>query len=320
MRLPIELGRSHRRVVDLVFRKVPVTQAKHAVGHARDGGVVGHGDERATILTVHTLHELEDLLGSLVIERAGGLVEQNEAGVLHERKPDGTALLLSARDLARELVPLLPKTKRAQQLVHRERALREMRRHLDHICQLYTLGESSSVSQQEGYELAESTLYVLGFFGKDPSAAIHVLKSDDVIAAWTKRRKELDARIPKVMELWREVVMTMPSLNNIALRDTLVSIETLSNRYDTFFGAHEIPCNIDYPLSVPISEELKGLDYNEAWLNQLLREASYLVRYDTDDMIEYLEAWCPDYQGLLINLYEPIHEGFADSRYRSGAC
>lgn len=48
--------------------------------------------------------------------------------------------------------------------------------------------------------------------------------------------------------------------------------------------------------------------------------ACYLARYDTDDMIEYLEAWCPDYQGLLINLYEPIHEGFADSRYRNGAC
>ena len=112
----------------------------------------------------------------------------------------------------------------------------------------------------------------------------------------------------------------MPPLRNIALRDTLVSIETLPNRYDTFFGAHEIPCNIDNPLSVPISEELKGLDYIEAWLNQLLKEARYLARFEVNDMIEYLEAWCPDYQGLLINLYEPIHEGFADSRYRSGAC
>ena len=201
-----------------------------------------------------------------------------------------------------------------------ELAMRGFAELMTHICRLYTLGESSSVSQQEGYELAESTLYTLGFFGEDPNASIRLLESGNVIEAWTERRKALDARIPEVMELWRQVVVTMPPLRNIALRDTLVSIETLPNRYDTFFGAHEIPCNIDNPLSVPISEELKGLDYIEAWLNQLLKEARYLARFEVNDMIEYLEAWCPDYQGLLINLYEPIHEGFADSRYRSGAC
>lgn len=192
-----------------------------------------------------------------------------------------------------------------------ELAMRGFAELMTHICRLYTLGESTSVSQQEGHELAESTLYTLGFFGENPNAGISLLESDDVIAVWTERRKALDARIPEVMELWRQVVVTMPPLRNIALRDTLASIETLPNRYDTFFSAHEVPCNIDYPLSAPVSEELRGLDYIEVWLEQLLKESRYLARYDTDDMIEYLEAWCPNYQGLLINLYDPIHEGFA---------
>ena len=58
-------------------------------------------------------------------------------------------------------------------------------------------------------------------------------------------------------------------------------------------------------------EPLPGLDYVEVWLVQLLEEARFLARFDLDDMVEHLESWCPDYRGLLINLYEPIRDRFA---------
>ena len=167
------------------------------------------------------------------------------------------------------------------------------------------------MSQQEGYDLAESALYVLGFFGEEPEVAVSLLESEDVVGTWTERRKLLEARIPEAMSLWRQVVVTMPPFRNIALRDTLASIERLPSCYDTFFGAHQVPCSIDYPLSAPVSEELRGLDYVEAWLAQLLEEARFLARFDLDDMVEHLESWCPDYRGLLINLYEPIRDRFA---------
>ena len=189
-----------------------------------------------------------------------------------------------------------------------ERAMRGFAALMTHVCRLYTLGGSSSVSQQEGYDLAESVLYVLGFFGEEPEVAVSLLESEDVVGAWTERRKLLEARIPEVMSLWRQVVVTMPPFRNIALRDTLASIERLPSCYDTFFGAHQVPCSIDYPLSAPVSEELRGLDYVEAWLAQLLEEARILARFDLDDMVEHLESWCPDYRGLLINLYEPIRD------------
>ena len=40
-------------------------------------------------------------------------------------------------------------------------------------------------------------------------------------------------------------------------------------------------CSIDYPLSKPVSEQLKGLDFVEAWLAQLLEEAQFLAQFDT---------------------------------------
>lgn len=182
---------------------------------------------------------------------------------------------------------------------------------MQHLCQLYTCGESSSVSAAEAAELASSALYVLA--GSQASSSPQLLRTlarRDLLEQWTQRRRQLEERVEHTMQLWQEVLATMPPLNNIALRDTLASIGRLPQAYDSFFAAHEVPASIDYPLAVPVSEELQGLDYLDAWLGQLLEEARFLARFSTQDMVDYLRGWCPDYQGLLINLYEPVREAW----------
>ena len=181
---------------------------------------------------------------------------------------------------------------------------------MGHICALYTCGESSSVSEFEAHELAESALYVLGLTDETAQQTLDLLASDDIVSIWTQKRSELESRIPGVMELWQRAATVMPPIRNIALRDTLASIGRLPQAYDTFFAAHEVPASIDYPLSKPLSEQLKGLDYVEAWLTQLLEEAQFLACFNVDEMTAYLDAWCPDYRGLLINLYGPINEAW----------
>lgn len=191
-----------------------------------------------------------------------------------------------------------------------EQAMRGFAELMNHICTLYTCGESSSVSEFEGHELAESALYVLGLTDETTNQTLGLLASDDIVAIWAQKRRELESRIPGVMELWQRAATVMPPIRNIALRDTLASIGRLPQTYDTFFAAHEVPASIDYPLSKPLSEQLKGLDYAEAWLVQLLEEAQFLARFDVGEMAAYLDAWCPDYRGLLINLYDPINEAW----------
>jgi hypothetical protein len=183
-----------------------------------------------------------------------------------------------------------------------------------HVCELYTCGESSSVSEFEGRELAESVLYVLGLTDETVQQTINLLSSEDVVTIWTIKRNELESRIPDVIALWQRVVSVMPPIRNIALRDTLASIGKLPKVYDTFFAAHEVPASIDYPLSVPVPECLKGLDYVEAWLTRLLEEARFLALFDENEISAYLDAWCPDYRGLLINLHDPIHEAWRKGR------
>jgi len=192
-----------------------------------------------------------------------------------------------------------------------EQAMRGFVELMNHICALFTCGESSSVSEFEGHELAESALYVLGLAEETTQQTLGLLASDDVVAIWAQKRRELESRIPGAMALWKRATAVMPPIRNIALRDTLASIGRVPQAYDTFFAAHEVPASIDYPLSKPISEQLKGLDYVEAWLVQLLEEAQFLARFDVGEMTAYLDAWCPDYRGLLINLYDPINEAWS---------
>ena len=199
-----------------------------------------------------------------------------------------------------------------------ERTMEGFAELMTHICGLYTCGESSSVSELEGHELAESALFVLGLNENTVWQTMELLASGDVVAVWARKRRELESRVPAVMGLWGRVVATMPPINNIALRDTLESIGELPRAYDTFFAAHEVPCSIDYPLSKPMPDELKGLDYVEAWLGQLLFESQFLARFDTDEMIAYLDGWCPDYRGLLVNLYDPILDAWQRGRIGTG--
>ena len=85
-----------------------------------------HDHEGATVLAVHAFHELEDLLGGLVVERARGLVAKDEARILDEGATDGAALLLAAGNLAWELVAMLPEAERAQEVLHGQGIAREV--------------------------------------------------------------------------------------------------------------------------------------------------------------------------------------------------
>ena len=173
-----------------------------------------------------------------------------------------------------------------------------------HVANLYCAGDSSSVSDYEAHELAMSVTYALGIADATPEEAARVLDVDDPIALWQKAVHTLQRRADDALALWNEVVSTMPPIRNVALRDTLASLGELKRRYDVYFAAHEIPCNIDYQLSTPVDPRLMGIDYIEAWLTQLLAETRWIARFDVNTCISVLERTCPDYRGLHVNLYD----------------
>ena len=184
------------------------------------------------------------------------------------------------------------------------RAQESFARLMAHVARLYCTDGSSSISAFEAQELATSVAYVLGIADASAEEAARALAVDDPIALWHEGLAALDARVDAALQTWRRIVATMPPIRNVSLRDTLASLGELRGSYDTYFAAHEVPCDIDYQLSEPIDAQLRGIDYIEAWLAQLLVEARLIARFDAESCIAVLERVCPDYRGLHVNLYD----------------
>ena len=139
----------------------------------------------------------------------------------------------------------------------------------------------------------------------DRAARIRTLLSCDLAdeLARGQRRAQRDAAL--TIALWRKVVETLPPLENRSLRDTLRSIGRGFRCYDTRFFPQRFDCDIDYQLSQSVSESLLGINYVNQYLARLAAENSLLTRLPQGEVRAVLERSCPDWRGLLVNLYAP---------------
>ena len=184
---------------------------------------------------------------------------------------------------------------------------------------LYTGDGTGLLSHAEATQLAESLSYVLRI--DDPSCpeALLELAGEDPEALFARRQAELAGRVDDALGTWRSVCLTMPPLHNVSLRDTLESIGRIKTSYDTYFSAHEVPCdNIQYQLGAPVDESLRGIDYLQAWLDRLLFESRWIARFTLESCVAVLERDCPDYKGLHVNLYGLLERSEADLRRVAG--
>jgi len=170
---------------------------------------------------------------------------------------------------------------------------------------IYTMGDSSSVPRHVAGDLFLSTCFVLGIDPVEQTVPDDLL-SADLEAEFRRRLAEIGRKVELTERLWQEACLALPLIPNVALRDTLASIGEFPKRYEYRSMAHEIPCSIDYPLCHPVPESLLGVEYVNEYLRRLLVEAEFLGRFEFDACVRVLSRSCPDYFGLLINLYEPV--------------
>ena len=78
------------------------------VGNGFDGGeIVGDEHVGDVDVVLQTLQQFEDFLGHQLVERRGDLVADDQVGFRRKRPGDADALLLAARELAREAVDVV---------------------------------------------------------------------------------------------------------------------------------------------------------------------------------------------------------------------
>lgn len=187
---------------------------------------------------------------------------------------------------------------------------------------LYTANESSSVPAAAARELLRGVLFFLAVpeepeassqpedvgsrYEADRAACIRTLLSCDLAdeLAHGQHRAQRDSAL--TLALWRKVVAALPPLENRSLCDTLRSIGRGFHRYDTRFFPQRFDCDIDYQLAVPVSESLLGINYVNRYLIDLAAENILLTRLPQGEVRAVLERSCPDWRGLLVNLYAPV--------------
>jgi len=170
---------------------------------------------------------------------------------------------------------------------------------------LYTMGDSSSVPVETAGELLSSICFTLNLYLKESGNSMKLLVSADLEELFALGVKETEKQIERGKQLWQAACINVPKIENISLRDTLRSIGEFFRRYDHRFFAHKIPCDIDYQLCRAVPDELFGIEYLNEYLSRLIIESDFLRRFDDRLVVRLLKSYCPDYKGLLINLYEP---------------
>lgn len=174
----------------------------------------------------------------------------------------------------------------------------------------YTSLESTSLPLETGQALMDSILFTIGvgLQGKDYVGQIdlHLLFTGELEVMFTQGILCIEKLIDYGKVLWQKVYDALPVVENCSMKDTVKSIGTFWKNYNYRFFAQDIPCDIDYQLSIPISEEKQGILYVISYLERLATENHFLSYFHKDTMVPVLNRYCPDYRVLLINLYEPI--------------
>ncbi len=170
----------------------------------------------------------------------------------------------------------------------------------------YAAGDSTSMPMETAQELLLSICFTLEAHLKATGATQKLLVTEDLNALFEGGLKAIEAQTVKSKRLWQAACLSAPELENTAYQDTLRSIGGFWRRYDYYFFAHQIPCDIDYPLCQPVPESCGGAEYLSEYLRRILIENGILRLFERELVVRLLQLCYPDYKGMLINLCEPV--------------
>ena len=137
----------------------------------------------------------------------------------------------------------------------------------------YTMDESSSVTIETAQALLQSIRYTLALGCKAQGYSWATLPVGATLPALLLAgQAEAERRVVIGKTLLMRAESLLSGIDDAALQETLTELGQFFKRYDLWFFAHDIPCAIDYILDEPISEELQGIDYVNAYLKTLIAE------------------------------------------------
>lgn len=171
-------------------------------------------------------------------------------------------------------------------------------------CKSFTGGQSSSLSVETVEALLSSICFSLSCFANKygQNALLEIPPEKALEGA----RDILKKRIQLCKTLYLTLLRLPFQPNNVSYRDTVNGMENFFKKYDYYFFADQIPCDIDYQLCLPVSENLWGVDFLTEYIKRLICEGRFCGAFQRYEITALLANFGSRNDELLINVFTPV--------------
>ena len=171
-------------------------------------------------------------------------------------------------------------------------------------CKSFTGGQSSSLSAETVEALLSSICFSLSCFANKYGQ--NALLEIPLEKALEGARDILKKRIQLCKTLYLTLLRLPFQPDNVSYRDTVNGMENFFKKYDYYFFADQIPCDIDYQLCLPVSENLWGVEYITEYIKRLICEGRFCGAFQRYEITALLANFGSRNDELLINVFTPV--------------
>ena len=171
-------------------------------------------------------------------------------------------------------------------------------------CKSFTGGQSSSLSVETVEALLSSICFSLSCFANKygQNALVKIPPEKALEGA----RDILKKRIQLCKTLYLTLLRLPFQPDNVSYRDTVNGMENFFKKYDYYFFADQIPCDIDYQLCLPVSESLWGVEFLTEYIKRLICESRFCGAFQRYEITALLANFGSRNDELLINVFTPV--------------
>ena len=171
-------------------------------------------------------------------------------------------------------------------------------------CKSFTGGQSSSLSAETVEALLSSICFSLSCFAnKYGQNALLKIPPEKALEG---ARDILKKRIQLCKTLYLTLLRLPFQPDNVSYRDTVNGMENFFKKYDYYFFADQIPCDIDYQLCLPVSESLWGVEFLTEYIKRLICEGRFCGAFQRYEITALLANFGSRNDELLINVFTPV--------------
>ena len=171
-------------------------------------------------------------------------------------------------------------------------------------CKSFTGGQSSSLSVETVEALLSSICFSLSCFANKYGQ--NALLEIPLEKALEGARDILKKRIQLCKTLYLTLLRLPFQPDNVSYRDTVNGMENFFKKYDYYFFADQVPCDIDYQLCLQVNENLWGVEFLTEYIKRLICESRFCGAFQRYEITALLANFGSRNDELLINVFTPV--------------